>query len=587
MTVDTADNIYLAGYNRGVAIDFDPSEATALLTPSNLAGTGLRDGFLASLTSAGQFRWVNKVGGIGGDVVPQGVDVSKSNQVTLSGRFRGSVDFDPNSGTQVLSSVATSAMLLTLNPTLGVTVSRTKGVVTSEAGRTASVEISLDSAPTADVTLSVASDDLSEGSLSVSSLTFTSANWNVPQVVSVAGVNDLVVDGDIAYMINFSRAVSLDPRYNGMQAASVSVTNLDDELPTKFYVVNDDSQNLTYEYDALGGLVESYNLNSGNTTPRGAASTLAGDKTWVVDANRKVYAYNTSGGLLGSWTAGTLSSTAIVEGITTNGTDVWIVDNKADRVYRYSNAAGRTTGSQNAVSNFSLNGSNSNPKDIVTDGTHLWVVNDSTTDKVFKYTLTGALVGSWTIDSFNKSPTGITLDPSPGSQSLWIVDNGTDRVYEYANARSGSLSSQAASVTFALAAGNTNPQGIADPPPSATRLTTSVSSLARDPSLPEFPGSASVPLIEVASTSLGFVSSTQSERTRSNFQSEIDSKLTPLQNAGSRSTANASAFAQSPSLYSAAKVMRSTSASDHDAVFGSELFDELDTSLLDSLATVR
>ena len=56
------------------------------------------------------------------------------------------------------------------------------------------------------------------------------------------------------------------------------------------------------------------------------------------------------------------------------------------------------------------------------------------------------------------------------SQSLWIVDSGTDRVYEYANARGNSSGSQAASVTFALAAGNTNPQGIADPPPSSSGL---------------------------------------------------------------------------------------------------------------------
>ncbi len=41
---------------------------------------------------------------------------------------------------------------------------------------------------------------------------------------------------------------------------------------------------------------------------------------------------------------------------------------------------------------------------------------------MFKYTLSGSLQGSWTIDSRNSSPTGITLDPSnPGT--LWIVDN--------------------------------------------------------------------------------------------------------------------------------------------------------------------
>ena len=73
----------------------------------------------------------------------------------------------------------------------------------------------------------------------------------------------------------------------------------------------------------------------------------------------------------------------------------------------------------------------------MTDGTSLWVVNDSTTDKVFKYNATtGSLVGSWTISGGGGSPTGITLDPSNASQDLWIVDSGTDKVYQYTNGRS-------------------------------------------------------------------------------------------------------------------------------------------------------
>ena len=140
-------------------------------------------------------------------------------------------------------------------------------------------------------------------------------------------------------------------------------------------------------------LNESYNLTSGNTAPRGVATTVAGERTWVVDANRKVYVYNTSGGLLGSWTAGTLASNATVEDITVCGSDVWIVDAKSDKVYRYAGAASRLSGSQNAASSFSLNSGNTNPKGLVTDGTSLWVVNDSTTDKVFKYTLGGSYLG--------------------------------------------------------------------------------------------------------------------------------------------------------------------------------------------------
>lgn len=243
-------------------------------------------------------------------------------------------------------------------------------------------------------------------------------------------------------------------------------------VTTKFYVVNDASQDRTYEYNVSGMSVESYGLNSGNTAPRGAASTTAGTKTWVLDANRKVYVYNTSGGLLGSWTAGTLASNATVEGIATNGTDVWIVDAKSDKVYKYTGAATRTSGSQNAASSFSLNSGNTSPKDITTDGVNFWVVNDSTTDKVFKYTLSGSLVGSWTISTVGAaSPTGITIDASNVS-NIWIVDKGTKLVYQYNAAASRTSGSQAAAVSFALAAGNTNPQGIADPPAPGTMLAT-------------------------------------------------------------------------------------------------------------------
>jgi len=45
----------------------------------------------------------------------------------------------------------------------------------------------------------------------------------------------------------------------------------------------------------------------------------------------------------------------------------------------------------------------------------------------------------------------MTLDPS-NPQHLWIVDSGTDKVYQYDNAVSRTSGSQSASTTFALAA---------------------------------------------------------------------------------------------------------------------------------------
>jgi hypothetical protein len=265
---------------------------------------------------------------------------------------------------------------------------------------------------------------------------------------------------------------------DGMHATDQVVTvDVFDVPETKFYVVDDGTANRTYEYTASGATMENYALNSGNTAPRGAASTAAGDRVWVVDANRKVYVYNTSGGVLGSWTAGSMSSSATPEGIATNGVDVWIVDSKSDKVFKYAGAASRLSGSQNAAASFNLTSGNSGAKDIVTNGASLWVVNDATTDKVFKYTIGGSLLGSWTIDSANSKPTGLTIDPANVSD-IWIVDSGTDRVYQYSAAASRTAGSQIAAASFALTAGNINPQGIADPPVASAPGTASASALS-------------------------------------------------------------------------------------------------------------
>jgi hypothetical protein len=289
-----------------------------------------------------------------------------------------------------------------------------------------------------------------------------------------------------------SFTVSLSNPVNATLGRSQGIgTILDD---TKYYVVDGGTSDSTYQYAVGGGALGNNGLGSGDTAPRGVATTAAGTTEWVVDANKNVYVYNTTGALLGSWSAGGLSSSAQLTGIATNGTDIWLVDSSSDMVYKFTGAASRTSGSQNAASSFSLAGghnSDPNPQDIVTDGTSFWVV-DGTKLKVFKYTLSGSLLGSWSIDPANTHPTGITINPNNVSD-LWIVDNGTDKVYQYIGAASRTSGSQSAGATFALAAGNTNPQGIADPPTADMLLTSAaVSSTSKSPSKPA-PSSTSVP----------------------------------------------------------------------------------------------
>lgn len=372
--------------------------------------------------------------------------------------------------------------------TAGITRGNPSGTSTTETGGSVTFTVRLNSEPTADVTIGISSSDTTEGTVSTSSLVFTSANWNVNQTVTVTGVDDTIFDGNVAYTVVVAAATSADSVYNGVNPADVSLTNVDNEAApaSKFYVVNDATQNQTFEYDASGAAVENYLLSSGNATPRGAAMTAVGDKVWVVDNNRNVYIYNTSGGLIGSWTAGTMANNAGVQGIATDGTNIWIVDSQSDRVFYYANAASRVSGSQTATS-FVLGSGNTTPTDLVfgSDGTSrfLWVVNSSTTDRVYRYSVgtTGGitLLNSWALNTANSTPTGITLDPSNGSFDIWVADSGTDRVYRYANARN--LSAPTLTSSFALSSGNANPQGIADPPPAGSQGEVLVSSAAINP----------------------------------------------------------------------------------------------------------
>jgi hypothetical protein len=83
----------------------------------------------------------------------------------------------------------------------GFLVTPISGLVTTEAGGTATFTVKLNTAPTADVIVGVLSNDLTEGTAAPASLTFTTVNWGTPQTVTVTGVNDDVADGNVAYSI--------------------------------------------------------------------------------------------------------------------------------------------------------------------------------------------------------------------------------------------------------------------------------------------------------------------------------------------------------------------------------------------------
>ncbi len=89
----------------------------------------------------------------------------------------------------------------------------TSGLTTSESGTDAVFELVLDGPPLKPVFIPLRSSDPGEGVVTPTGLTFTPANWDVPQSVFVLGQDDSLDDGNIGYSIISDPAVSLDPSY--------------------------------------------------------------------------------------------------------------------------------------------------------------------------------------------------------------------------------------------------------------------------------------------------------------------------------------------------------------------------------------
>src|SRR5439155_337694 len=113
------------------------------------------------------------------------------------------------------------AMTNTDDDTPGITVTPTPGLTTTEAGGTATFTVMLEQQPAANVTIGLSSSDPREGTVARRSSDFTPGNWNTAQTVTVTGVDDFGVDGNVAYTIVTAAATSTDASYNTRNAPDV------------------------------------------------------------------------------------------------------------------------------------------------------------------------------------------------------------------------------------------------------------------------------------------------------------------------------------------------------------------------------
>ncbi len=99
MSVDDQGNSYIIGSFKGVNIDFDPGPGTAYLSSA-----GGVDIFVAKYDSLGHYLWANGIGGSNDDIGAR-LKIDGSGNVYITGWFASTnVDFDPGTGSAILSS---------------------------------------------------------------------------------------------------------------------------------------------------------------------------------------------------------------------------------------------------------------------------------------------------------------------------------------------------------------------------------------------------------------------------------------------------------------------------------------------------
>lgn len=122
----------------------------------------------------------------------------------------------------------------------GVISSPTSGLVCAEHNGASVFSLVLTSEPTSYVTVGVSSGDTTEGNLgNMSAITFMTATWSTAQTVTVTGVNDDVVDGNITYSVVVDAAVSSDTNYLGVDGHDINVTTKDGKYSCLCDVIED------------------------------------------------------------------------------------------------------------------------------------------------------------------------------------------------------------------------------------------------------------------------------------------------------------------------------------------------------------
>ncbi len=172
--------------------------------------------------------------------IPQTVTVIGADDVLDDGTIQYTLSISATSvGDSDYEGLTTGDITITSydDDTSDIFISPIADLVTSEDLDTATFTIVLDAQPTDNVHIDLSSNTPSEGVVLPSTVTFNTVNFRDPQTITVTGVDDTILDGNISYTIVTAAAVSTDNNYNNINPDDISVTNHDNDLSQTLNII--------------------------------------------------------------------------------------------------------------------------------------------------------------------------------------------------------------------------------------------------------------------------------------------------------------------------------------------------------------
>ncbi len=161
---------------------------------------------------------------------PQTVTISAANDAAIDGPISSYITLLAQYGSADYFGMKKNIPIVTAdNDSASIAISRNE-LFTSESGASTPLTVALGQAPSADVDIIFTSNDPGEGAPSTdpTTLTFTPANYNTPQTVTIVGADDGLADGDVSYTIAVTTSSS-DIAYNSLAVTPVEIINIDNE----------------------------------------------------------------------------------------------------------------------------------------------------------------------------------------------------------------------------------------------------------------------------------------------------------------------------------------------------------------------